>query len=190
MTLKPFLALPAVLLALSTVPASALDISIGGSVGGRASCSTGDSGLSAGLGASASASVEAGGSSDDADDTSDSASASASTTGSVSLDVDENDPLLDVMLLIRSSNWSKTSLSGLSDFNGQTHDVDVWLNSENSSAFEQTLSAHAGDIADLQYAAAANADFNAWLNSENTDASAVVAVGVSADGSLTVFTHN
>ena len=190
MTPKSFIALPAVLLALSTAPALALDVSIGGSAGGSASGSTGDSGLSAGFGASASASVRTGGSGDDGTTQSASASASGSASGSASLELDQNDPLLDVILLIRSSNWSKTSLSGLGEFKGKIHDIDVWLNSDNSAAFEQTLSAHANDIANLQYAAAANADFSAWLNSKNMSASAVVAVGVSADGSLAVFTHN
>lgn len=184
MSPKFFLALPAMLLALSAVPTLALDISAGGSASGG----TGDSGLSAGFGTSASASVQAGGGSDD-DGAKRSASASGSASGTASIELDRNDPLLDVILLIRGNNWTKSSLSGLTEFKGKTYDADAWLNSENSAAFEQALKAHADDIADLRYSIAANADFTAWLDSENADASAVVAVGLSADGSLAVFVH-
>ena len=192
MSPRSFAAIPAVLLALSAVPALALDLSVGGSAGGSASGSTDDSGFSAGLDASASASASVGHNSDGGDGNGSASvaaggSASASASGAASLG---DDPLLDVMVLIRSSNWSKTSFSGLGDVDGATYDIDAWINSENSVEFDQTLEAHAGDIADLQYSIAANAAFSAWLESENADASAVVAVGVAADGSLAVFTHD
>lgn len=189
MSPRSFAAIPAVLLALSAVPALALDLSIGGSASGSASGSTDDSGFSAGLDASASASASVGHNSDGGDGNSSVAAggaASASAAGAASLG---DDPLLDVMILIRSSNWSRTSFSGLGEVDGMTYDIDAWISSENSAEFDQTLEAHAGDIADLQYSIAANAAFSAWLDSENTDASAVVAVGVAADGSLAVFTH-
>jgi hypothetical protein len=195
---RSFTAIPAVLLALCAVPASALDISIGGSAGGNASGSTGDSGFSAGLDASASASVAADHDSDDDSegDSSTGGAASVAASGSASADVsgsvgvDDQDPLHDVLLLIRSSNWTEVGLSGLEDVDGTTYDIDAWVNSENSAALEATLDEHADDIASLQSSIAANADFSARLDTENTDASAVVAVGVAADGSLTVFTHD
>ncbi|MHB1110926.1 MAG: hypothetical protein ACYCZU_11520 [Devosia sp.] len=192
MSPKSFAAIPAVLLALCAVPAAALDLSVGGSAGGNASGSTGDSGFSAGFDASASASATADHGSDD-DDADGSASVAAGGSASAgvsgSLGVDDEDPLLDVLLLIRGSNWTKASFSGIGDVEGTTYDIDAWINSENSAAFEQTLAAKADDIANLQSSIAANADFNAWLDAENTDTSAVVAVGVAADGSLAVFTH-
>jgi hypothetical protein len=182
-----------VLLALCAVPASALDLSVGGSAGGNASGSTGDSGFSAGLDASASASVSADHGSDDGDgggSISASAGGAASAGASGSVSVDDNDPLLDVLLLIRGSNWTEASFSGIGDVDGSTYDIDAWVNSENRAALEQTLEAHADDIATLQSSLSANADLSAWLDAENTDASAVVAVGVAADGSLAVFTHD
>lgn len=190
MSPRSFVAIPAVLLALCAVPASALDLSVGGSAGGNASGSTGDSGFSAGFDASASASADHGSDDEGAD-----GSASVAAGGSASADVsgsagvDENDPLLDVLLLIRGSNWTEASFSGLGDIEGTTYDIDAWINSENSAALEQTLEAKAEDIANLQSSIAANADFSAWLDTEDTDASAVVAVGVAADGSLAVFTR-
>lgn len=193
MTIKSFVAIPAVLLALCAVPAYALDISVGGSAGGSASGSSGDSGFSAGFDASASASGTVDPGSDDNDDAGASASAGASGSASAgasgSVDTDSNDPLVDVMLLIRGNNWGNVSFSGLGDIDGETYDIDAWLNAENGAAFEQTVKAHADDIADLQASIAADADFSAWLDAENTDASAVVAVGVAADGSLAVFTR-
>lgn len=192
MSPRSFAAIPAVLLGLFAAPASALDLSIGGSAGGSASGSTGDSGFSAGLDASASASVSADpGSGDDDDGSSASVAASgaASASGSGSVSLDDEDPLLDVLLLIQGSNWSEASFSGIGEVEGTTYDIDAWVNSENSAALEQTLKAHADDIATLQSSIQANADFGAWLDAENTDASAVVAVGVAADGSLAVFTH-
>lgn len=194
MSPKTLAAIPAVLFALSAVPAFALDISVGGSAGGSASGSSGDSGFSAGFDASASASASAGHSDDDSES---SAGASVSGSGSVSGDVSGSvdagggdDPLLDVMLLIKGSNWTEASFSGIGDVDGTTYDVDAWINSDNSAEFNQTLEAHADEIADLQASLAANAELSAWLESENTDASAVVAVGVKADGSLAVFTHD
>lgn len=193
MSHRSLAAIPAVLFALSAVPAWALDISIGGSAGGGASGSSGDSGFSAGFDASASASASV---DHDSDDDDNSAGGSVSGSGSVSggasasVDLDDDDPLLDVMLLIRGSTWTKVSLSGLGDIDGTAYDVDAWIDSDNSAEFEQTLKAHADDIADLQASIAANAELSAWLDAENTDASAVVAVGVNADGSLAVFTHD
>lgn len=189
MSPKSFAAVPAVLLALCAVPASALDLSVGGSAGGNASGSTGDSGFSADLDGSASASAMADRGSDDDGSASVAAGGSASAGVSGSVGVGDQDPLLDVLLLIRGSNWTKASFSGIGDVEGTTYDIDAWINSENSAAFEQTLAAKADDIANLQSSIAANADFSAWLDAENTDASAVVAVGVAADGSLAVFTH-
>lgn len=191
MSHRSLAAIPAVLFALSAVPAWALDTSVGGSAGGSASGSSGDSGFSAGFDASASGSASV----DDNDDvtsTDGSVSGSGSVSGgaSASVDVDDDDPLQDVVLLIRGSNWTKASFSGFGNIDGSTHDIDAWINSENSVELDQTLEAHADEIADLQASIAANADFSAWLDAENTDASAVVAVGVNADGSLAVFTHD
>lgn len=194
MSPRSLAAIPAVLFALSAVPAFALDISVGGSAGGSASGSSGDSGFSAGFDASASASANTDDKSDDDDSASVggsvSGSGSASGGASGSADLGDDDPLLNVMLLIRGSNWTQASFSGLGDVDGTTYDIDAWINSENSAEFDQTLKANADEIADLQASIAANAEFSAWLDSENTDASAVVAVGVKADGSLAVFTHD
>ena len=184
---KSFVAVPAMLLALCAVPAYALDLNIGGSAGGSASGGTDDSGVSVSFDASASAGASSGHGSDDEASASASAAGSAAASGSVS--IDEGDPLLDVILLIRSSSWTKASFSGLGEVDGTTYDVSAWLNSQNSAEFEQAIEAKAAEIADLQYSLAANAEANAWLEAEGTEASAVVAVGVAADGSLAVFTH-
>ena len=133
-------------------------------------------------------SASAGGGSDAGGDVSGSASADAS--GSTSADLALDDPLLDVIVLINGSVWTDSSFSGVAGIDATTYDVGAWINSDNSAAFQSTLEANAGDIAELQAAIDANAEFSAWLDAENADVSSVVAVGVASDGSLAVFTHD
>jgi hypothetical protein len=207
---KSFIAIPALLIALCAAPAFALDINIGGSASDDASGSIGDGGLSAGADSSASTSVSSEQSSGDGDangsasvnangkaeaaapngEASANALASPAGSGSSSAVVEVNGPLNDVIQLIRGSNWSEASFSGFGSIDAAAYDIDAWLDSENSAEFDLTLEAKAEDIAELQHSIAANADFSAWLDFENVDASSVVAVGVTGDGSLAVFTHD
>lgn len=183
-------AIPVVLLALGAAPVSALDISIGGEAAAEGSAGTSDSGASAGVESGAQVAGDTG-----SDEAGGSTSIDAGASGSVSASVDmaigdgERDPLHEVLLLIQASTWTPASFSAVTEVEATTYDIDAWITSENSAAFESTLAASADEIADLQAALAANAEVDAWLEAQGTDASAVVAVGVAADGSLAVFTH-
>jgi hypothetical protein len=194
MSYKSLASVLAVLMALAAGPAVALDlgVSVGASASTSGNAGNGDSSLNVDLGVDAalSAAVDDG---DDGDDTttgSVSANAAASATASVSASsTDEDDPLFDVIGLINASAWTSTSFSSLNQVNASVNDVSAWINSENSAALNAALEANAGEITDLQTAIAANAAFSAVLDAEGEDASNVIAVGVTADGSLAVFTE-
>jgi hypothetical protein len=100
-----------------------------------------------------------------------------------------NDPLLAVVNLVNESDWSSTSFSSLSEISASTYDVNAMLDSENRVAFDSAMAANAGEIADLQAALSANAEFSAVLAEQGADPSGVVTIGVTADGSLAVFVY-
>jgi hypothetical protein len=195
MTHKSFGTLVAVVWALAACPAMALDLSIGASLGASASGgSSGDDhaggsvGLDLGFGALLPAALTRSG--EDASGPAAGASGTSSTasTGSA-VAADGDDPLLAVVSLINESNWTTTSFSSLSEVNASTYDVNAMLNGENSGALNAAIEANAGEIAELQAALSANAEFSAMLEAQGTAPSGVLTVGVTADGSLAVFVY-
>ena len=100
------------------------------SVGSSASASPGEgNGLSVGLGASADANLGLGGlGSSDTTDTGPIANAG----GDASLI--SGDDLSQVIALIDASDWTETSLSGLSGIAATAYDVTSWINADNRAA--------------------------------------------------------
>jgi len=62
------------------------------------------------------------------------------------------------------------------------------LNATTTAELNQALSANSTDVGNLQTALSSNAAISAFLSGENVSASNVIAVGQTANGSLTFFT--
>lgn len=173
-------------LSILSIPAMALDISLGTSLGGNASATSGESGLSLGLGADIGAEVGlAHRDFRSTDNMANGLSANASAAASLTSD----DELSVVISLIESSHWTGASFASLTAVDATAYDVSGWINADNATAFELALSDNAGEIDDLQVALASNLVLDAWLTANNRNAEDVVAIGVAADGSLAVFTN-
>lgn len=164
-------------------PALALDVGV--SLGGNASASAAGSGLSLGVATEIDATASLGHGLGAIDSTAGSLAANASAAASLTSD----DELGAVISLIESSQWTETSLAGLTEIDATTYDVSGWINAGNATAFDLALSGNAGEIEDLQVALASNVALDAWLEAHNTSAEQVIAIGVAADGSLAVFTN-
>jgi hypothetical protein len=174
-------------LSILSVPAMALDISLGASVDSTASASSGEgSGLSVGLGANLGANVGLG--QDDINST-DSIGSSLSANASAAASLTSDDDLSVVISLIETSTWTGDSLAGLTDIDATAYDVTGWINADNAAALEFALTDNAGEIEDLQAALTANAALDAWLEANNASAEDVIAIGVAADGSLAGLTN-
>ncbi|MDC9822618.1 hypothetical protein PRN20_02630 [Devosia sp. ZB163] len=169
-----------------SAPAQALDLGLGASIGVGASTSAEGSGLSLGVGADLSAGASMGAASP-----SDTVSTSASLTANASADASltADDELGQIIALIDASVWTTKSLSGVTATDATAYDVAAWIDSGNQAAFDLALSANADEIEDLQAAVAANQSLESWLEANNATAEDVIAIGVTADGSLAVFTN-
>lgn len=165
-----------------SIPAMALDISLGASLGGNASATSGQGGLSLGLGAEVGLAHY---DSNSTDSMASGLSANASTAGSLTSD----DDLSVVISLIETSHWTDASFASLTTVDATAYDVRGWINADNATAFELALTDNAGEIDDLQVALATNLALDAWLTANNQSAEDVIAIGVAADGSLAVFTN-
>jgi hypothetical protein len=175
--------LAAILACLATLPAPAMALDLGLSLG--ASAKSESRGLSLGLdaGLKLDGSAKLGAMREDT--TAAGFSANASSAASLTL----GDDLTQVAALIEASNWTETSLSGVTAVEATAYDVSAWIDAQNEGAFELVLEDNAGEIATLQTALAANLAFETWLSANGESAEAVIAIGVAADGSLAVFTN-
>ena len=194
MTSKLILSAAVALLAFSptlilSMPAEAFSLSVGGSASSSGSASTGSTSTTAR--ADAALSVDLGLSSAGSSGTSTSGVASASASGATgaSSSSSASGGVQTVLSLIENSNWTTTTLAGTNSISdGATVDVAPMLNAATTVELNQALSANAGDVANLQTALSGNAAISAWLSSQAVSASDVIAVGETANGSLTFFT--
>jgi hypothetical protein len=92
-----------------------------------------------------------------------------------------------VINLIVNSNWATGDLAGYAAIDA-AFDVTAWLEAETTADFNAAVTANAGEINDLQAAIAANAAMTAWLQTNNIDLQSVVALGMTAEGTLVAFT--
>ena len=93
--------------------------------------------------------------------------------------------------LINNSNWTTSTLSGTTSVTGSSAvNVTPLLNGQTQVALDQTLSANATAISNLQTALSTNAAINAWLQNQGLSTSTVIAVGQTVDGSLIFFVLN
>jgi hypothetical protein len=181
-------------LALATLPANALGLNLGGSgsVGVSIAGDDGaDLGASASVAASANASID-GDDSASADGSVD-AGLAADGGGDASVGADAglaaDDQLAVVIDLIANSDWTSSSFSAITNVSATVYDVNALVTAENALALDAALTANADDVAELQAALGANAELSALLEASESDASAAIAAGVAADGSLVIFTQ-
>lgn len=175
-----------------SLPAEAVGLSLGGSAGSSSNASSGGSSTSANTSASANASfgLDLGLSNAGAASSSAAGSATATTSGAgASVSSSAGGEIQTVLSLIENSNWTTATLSGTSSVNGGAAiDVTPMLNAKTTVELNQALTANASNIGNLQTALSNNAAISAWLATQNVSASDVIAVGETANGSLTFFT--
>ncbi len=205
------ISIAALLAALAATPSTALDLNAGanGGVGVNVSSDSdnANAGVDLGLGVNASAqnddgdgaSVSVGGSLDggvtvdggnDGDlgvDTA--ATGSIGITGSAADDSLDANTRLDLLLkLIADSSYDDSSFSAWVDGASTTVvNVDDVFDADGQAQIDAALQANADEHNDLNAAINANANLKAWLDSEGIDAASVIAIDVSADGSVHVY---
>lgn len=92
-----------------------------------------------------------------------------------------------VINLIVNSNWATGDLAGYVAIDA-AFDVTAWLEAQTTADFNAAVAANWGEINDLHAAIAANAAISAWLQANNIDLQSVVALGMTAEGTLVAFT--
>ena len=92
-----------------------------------------------------------------------------------------------VINLIVNSNWATGDLAGYAAIDA-AFDVTAWLEAQTAADFNAAVAANWGEINDLHAAIAANAAMSAWLQANNIDLQSVVALGMTAEGTLVAFT--
>ncbi len=92
-----------------------------------------------------------------------------------------------VINLIVNSNWATGDLAGHAAIDA-AFDVTAWLEAQTAADFNAAVAANRGEINDLHAAIAANAAMSAWLQANNIDLQSVVALGMTAEGTLVAFT--
>jgi hypothetical protein len=179
------LSLAAILGCLAALPAPAMALDVGLSLGASTAAKSGDRSLSLDLGADLALRGSAGLGPTLESTTSASLSANASSTASLTL----GDDLAQVAALIEASDWTETSLAGITSVEATAYDVSAWIDAESAADFALVLEDNADEIGTLQTALAANLAFETWLDANGESADDVIAIGVAADGSLAVFTN-
>ena len=189
MTSKLILSATVALLAFSptmmlSVPAEAFGLSVG------ASGSASGGGTSTSGNANATLGVDLGLSNAGSSGTSATGTATASASGAGTLAFSSaNGDVQTALSLIENSNWTATTLSGTNSIAGDAAiDLTPLLSATTQAELNQALSANATAVGNLQTALSSNAAISAWLAGQNVSASEVIAVGATANGSLTFFT--
>ena len=164
-----------------------LDVDAGLDAGANA---TVDSDDDDGGSVSAGGSVDAGATVDSGDagvgvDTSATGAINAQTSDD---DLDVNARLDALIELINDSDYSDTSFDAWADASNTTViNVDDLFDLEGNARIDAAIQANLGEHDDLNAAIDANAGLKAWLDSNGIDASSVIAIDVSADGSVDVY---
>ncbi len=175
------------------VPASALDLNLdlGGDLGATLGVSSSDDeessgglalGLDGGLGIGLNANGGANGGEGAV-----TVNGNADAAAQLFADANAQARVEAVINLIVNSNWATGDLAGYAAIDA-AFDVTAWLEAETAANFNAALVANAGEINDLQAAIAANAAMSAWLQANNVDLQSVVALGMTAEGTLVAFT--
>ena len=171
---------------LLSVPAEAFSLSVGAGASGGAS----GGGASTSSNANASLGVDLGRSGAGSSGASAAGTATATASGaSTSAFSSASGDVQMALSLIENSHWTTTTLSGTNSITGGAAiDVTPLLSATTEAELNQALSANATAVGNLQTALSSNAAIGAWLAGQNVSTSEVIAVGETANGSLTFFT--
>jgi hypothetical protein len=161
-------------------------LTVGGDVDVGVSAEGDDDDLDVDVGGNVDAGVSAGG--DDGDlgvDTNVTGAIDASASDD-SLDLNTR---LELMLkLINESDYDDSSFSAWADATSTTVvNTDDIFDADGQAKIDAALQANLDEHDDLNAAINANASLKAWLESEGIDAASVIAIDVSADGSVDVY---
>lgn len=171
------------ILALAT-PALALDLSVGASGGASTSVDTSAVSSSVGLDASVTGNLGLGGNGGAQ------AGASGSASGNVGSTFRLSKTNLSVLIdLIETADYDEATFDAVASVKGKIYDVSATTSAKAKAAIDAAVEENLDEIAELHSAIEANAEFDAWLNARGVDASNVIAVGATANGSLAVFTR-
>jgi hypothetical protein len=207
------ISIAALLAALAVTPSTALDLNVGLGANAGVDVSSDDddssAGVDLGLGVDVNASAE-----DDDEGDGGSISVGGTVDGGVSVEGDDDEgdlgvdtgvtgaigasasadsldinTRLDLMLkLINESDYDDSSFSAWADATSTTvvHTDDIF-DADGEAQIDAALQANLDEHDDLNAAINANASLKAWLESEGIDAASVIAIDVSADGSVDVY---
>ena len=176
----------ALLAALAATPTMALDLNVGVGANAGVDVSSDDDNASAGVGLGVD--LNAGAEDDDGDLGVDTA-ATGSIGGSLSDDsLDLNSRLALMLRLINESDYDDSSFSAWADASSTTLvNTDDIFDADGQGQIDAALQANLDEHDDLHTAINANASLKAWLESSDIDAASVIAIDVSADGSVHVY---
>jgi hypothetical protein len=96
---------------------------------------------------------------------------------------------LDALVsLINEADYDESSFSAWADASSTTIiDVNDLFDLDGKARIDAAIKANLDEHNDLSAAIEANAKLKAWLDSNGIDASSVIAIDVSADGSVDVY---
>lgn len=205
------ISIAALVAALAVTPSMALDLNVGLGANAGVDVPSDDDNASAGLGlgvdlnasaedddgeggsVSVGGSVDGGVSVDGDDDEGGSLGVDTAATGSIGASLSDDsldlNTRLDLMLkLINETDYDDSSFSAWADASSTTVvNVDDIFDADGQAKIDAALQANLDEHDDLNAAINANASLKAWLESEGIDASSVIAIDVSADGSVDVY---
>jgi hypothetical protein len=181
------ISIAALVAALAATPALALDLNVGlgANVGVNVSGSD-DSSIDASAGGSADGGVSVG--TDDGD-----LGVDTNVTGAIGATASAGDEDIGVQLdgllqLINDADYDEGSFSTWADASATSVvKVDDLFDLDAQSQIDAAVQANLDEHEDLSAAINANANLKAWLDANDIDANSVIAIGVSADGSVEVY---
>jgi hypothetical protein len=181
------ISIAALVAALAVTPVMALDLNVGANAG--VSASSDDDNTNAGLDLGVDVNANAGGDDGEGGDLGVDTSATGSIGGSVSDESLDLDSRLDLMLrLISESDYDDSSFSAWVDGSSTVVvNTDDIFDADGQAQIDAALQANLDEHDDLNAAINANASLKAWLDSNDIDAASVIAIDVSADGSVHVY---
>lgn len=202
------ISIAALVAALAVTPSLALDLKVGVGANAGVSASSDDNDSSANAGVGLGVNVDANSGDDDSSldvgvgvdagvsaegDDDSSTSVDGTVTGAIGTSTDEGDlnvsARLDALLsVINDADYDEASFSAWSDASAttviRTNDL---FDLDAQSQIDAAVQANLDEQDDLNLAINANASLRAWLDSNDIDAASVIAIDVSADGSVNVY---
>jgi hypothetical protein len=183
------ISIAALVAALAATPSLALDLNVGGGANAAATVASDSNSTSADAGVGVDLKASAKGKGVNSGDLGVDATTTGAINASASDDALDIDTRLDLLVkLINDADYDETSFNTWADASAtaviKTNDL---FDADGQAKIDAALQANLDEQDDLRAAIDANANLKAWLDSNGIDASSVIAIDVSADGSVDVY---